>query len=184
LRFDTERAGVPVNDGDAGKSVHEKDVQFEATDDHPSPMRRASEGAPLEEVLRWLARSLAVLAVLSSVVLLCVGATPLLTSLPTYLATTAFRGWALINNASFSALPLLLAGSSYIVLQAILRPRPFELVKRLMLGMAFLLWGVVQLMPVSVLAAELGNVVIALYVVDLGLIIWSDLQKDQPRLVR
>ena len=53
-----------------------------------------------------------------------------------------------------------------------------------MLGTAFLLWGVVQLMPASDLAAELGNVVIALYVVDLGLIIWTDLQENQPRLVR
>ena len=37
-------------------------------------------------------------------------------------------------------------------------------------------------MPASNLAAELGNVVIALYVVDLGLIIWTDLQRNQPRL--
>jgi hypothetical protein len=68
------------------------------------------------------------------------------------------------------------------VLQAILRPRPLELLKRLMLGAAFLLWGVVQLMPASSLATELGNVVIALYVVDLGLIIWTDLERNQPRL--
>ena len=51
-----------------------------------------------------------------------------------------------------------------------------------MLGIAFLLWGVVQLMPVSDLATELGNVVIALYVIDLGLIIWTDLEKNRPRL--
>jgi hypothetical protein len=78
---------------------------------------------------------------------------------------------------------LLLAGSSYLVLQAILRPPPLELLKRIMLGVAFLLWGVVQLMPASDLATELGNVVIALYVIDLGLIIWTDLEKNQPRLV-
>jgi hypothetical protein len=52
----------------------------------------------------------------------------------------------------------------------------------LMLGTAFLLWGIVQLMPASNLTAELGNVVIALYVVDLGLIIWSDLERSQPRM--
>jgi hypothetical protein len=78
----------------------------------------------------------------------------------------------------------LLAGSSYVVLQAILRPRPLELLKRLMLGIAFLLWGVVQLMPVGDLAAELENVVITLYVVDLVLIIWTDLQRNEPRLDR
>jgi hypothetical protein len=134
--------------------------------------------------MRWIVRSLAVMAVLSSFALLCVGATPLLTSLPTYVAKEAFRGWALVKNLPLSAFPLLLAGSSYLVLQMILRPRPLELLKRLMLGIAFLLWGVVQLMSASGLATELGNVVITLYVADLGLIIWTDLHENQLRLVR
>ncbi len=122
------------------------------------------------------------MAVLSSVALLCVGATPLLSGMPACIAAAAFRGWALVRNLPLPAIPLLLAGSSYLMLQAILRPPPLELLKRLMLGSAFLLWGVVLLMPVSALAAELGNVVIALYVLDLGLIIWTDLQKNQPRV--
>ncbi len=182
LRFDTEQAGFSVNDGDARKPVHENDVQSKPRDGHQSSMRRAGEGPLLEELSRWLARSLAVAAVLSSFALLCVGATPLLTSLSTHIANLsthivkdAVRSWSLAENLPLSALPLLLAGSSYIVLQGILRPRRLELLKRLMLGTAFLLWGVVQLMPVSDLAVELGNVVIALYVVDLGLIIWTDL---------
>jgi hypothetical protein len=182
--MDKEQARFLADDGDGHKSVHEKDDKFESKDGHPSSWRRPGEGPPLQELLRWLTRSLAVLAVLSSFALICVGATPLLTSLPTYIANAAFRGWSLIKNLPLSAIPLLLAGSSYVVLQAILRPRPLELLKRLMLGIAFLLWGVVQLMPVSDLAVELGNVVIALYVVDLGLIIWTDLEKNQPRLVR
>jgi hypothetical protein len=147
-----------------------------------SSFKRPGEGSALEELLRWLARSLAVMALLSSFALLCVGATPMLSSLPTYVAKAVFRGWALAKNMPLSALPLLLAGSSYLVLQAILRPRPLELLKRLMLGTAFLLWGVVQLMPASNLTAELGNVVIALYVVDLGLIIRTDLEKNQPQM--
>jgi hypothetical protein len=49
-----------------------------------------------------------------------------------------------------------------------------------MLAFAFLLWGVVQLMPASDLATELGNIVIALYVIDLGLIIWTELQNREP----
>jgi hypothetical protein len=183
LRFDTERRGLPDDEGVARLPAHEKEVQIEPKDDHPNSMRRPGEGPALQELLRWLTRSLAILAVLSSFALLCVGATPLLTSLPTYIVKVAFRGWSLIKNLPLSAIPLLLAGSSYIVLQAILRPRPLELVKRLMLGIAFLLWGVVQLMPVSDLAVELGNVVIALYVVDLGLIVWSELQKNQTPLV-
>jgi hypothetical protein len=182
-RFDTEQAGLPGDDGDARRPVHVEDVQLEPHNDHVSSIRRPGEGPPLEELLRWLARSLAIMAVLASFVLLCVGATPMLSSLPTYIAKAEFRGWALVKNVPLSALPLLLAGSSYLVLQAILRPRPLELLKRLMLGTAFLLWGVVQLLPASDLAAELGNVVIALYVVDLGLIIWTDLERNQPRLV-
>jgi len=160
------------------------DNHFKPNDEHSSSMRRPGEGPPLQELLRWLARSLALLAVLSSFALLCVGATPLLSSVPAYIAKAAFRGWGLVKDVPISAPPLLLAGSSYLVLQAVLRPRPLELVKRLMLGMAFLLWGVVQLMPASYLATELGNLVIALYVFDLGLIVWTDLQKSQPRLVR
>jgi len=183
LRFDVEE-GSHVDEGGARKPVQEKDVQFEPNDVHPSSLRRPGEGPPLQEIMRWIVRSLVVMAVLSSFALLCVGATPLLSSLPGYLSKAALRGWALVKVLPLSALPLLLAGSSYIVLQAILRPHPLELLKRLMLGLAFLLWGVVQLMPASGLATELGNVVIALYVVDLGLMIWTDLQKHQPRLVR
>jgi hypothetical protein len=67
-------------------------------------------------------------------------------------------------------------------LQAIVRPRPLELLKRVMLAAAFLLWGIVQLMAAGNLASELGNLVIALYVIDLGLIIWTDLEKNRPRL--
>ena len=63
-----------------------------------------------------------------------------------------------------------------------MRPRPLELLKRVMLAAAFLLWGIVQLMPAGNLASELGNLVIALYVIDLGLIIWTDLEKNRPQL--
>jgi hypothetical protein len=182
LRFDTERDGFPADDG-ARKPVLKKEIQFEPDDEHPSSMRRLGEG-PAVELLRWLARSFAILALLSSFALLCVGATPWLTRLPAHIAKVATRVWALVKNVPLSALPLLFAGSSYIVLQAILRPQPLELLKRLMLGAAFLLWGVVQLMPAGNLSTELGNVVIALYVVDLGLIIWTELEKKPLKLVR
>jgi hypothetical protein len=184
LRLDNEQANFPGDDGDMRNIVHDKDRQLEQRSDRSGSLRRPGEGSPLEELSRWVARGLAVLAVLSSFALLCVGATPLLTSLPNDLATAALHGWILVKNLPLSALPLLLAGSSYVVLQTILRPPPLELLKRLMLGIAFLLWGVVQLMTASDLATELGNVVIALYVVDLGLIIWTDLERNQPRLVR
>lgn len=181
LRFDAEQAGPPVGDQDPRRVPDEKDRRFERIDGHRSSFRRPGEGPPLQELLRWLARSLAVMAVMSSVALLCVGATPLLTSLPTYVAKESHRAWAMVKSLPLSALPLLLAGSSYLLLQTILRPRPLELLKRVMLAIAFLLWGIVQLMHASDLATELGNVVIALYVVDLGLIIWTDLQRNEPK---
>jgi hypothetical protein len=181
LRSDTEQAGPICDTGDGRIPVRVEDVALEPQKSQVSSFKRPGEGSALEEILRWLARSLAMMALLSSFALLCVGATPMLSSLPTYVAKAVLYFWALVKKMPLSALPLLLAGSSYLVLQAILRPRPLELLKRLMLGAAFLLWGVVQLMPTSNLTTELGNVVIALYVVDLGLIIWTDLERNQPR---
>jgi hypothetical protein len=179
-RFDTEQPGFPLAHDDPPEPVRQRDVQCEPNHEHHSgSMRRPAEGPPHQELLRWLIRSVAVIAVVGSFALLCVGATPFLTVLP-----AAIRAWALLRNGPISSLPLLFAGFAYIVLQAVLRPRPLELLKRLMLGAAFLLWGVVQLMPTSDLATELGNLVIALYVFDLGLMIWTDLRKIQPQLIR
>jgi hypothetical protein len=179
-RSDLEQ-GFRDDAGDLREAAPEQDVGAGAEESRASSMRRPGEGPLFEELLRWATRSLAALAVLSSFALLCVGAPPLLTSLSGYVA--AFRDWVLVKHVPLAGLPLLLAGFSYIVLQVILRPRPLELLKRLMLGAAFLLWGVVQLMPVSELATELGNLVVALYVIDLGLMIWTDLQKHERRPV-
>jgi hypothetical protein len=183
LRFETER-GFPAEVSDGLAPVSEKALQFESDSNSQSSMKRPGERSAVQELLLWLTRSFAILAVVSSAALLCVGATPLLTSVPADIAKTMVHFWTAVKTLPLSALPLLLAGSSYIVLQAILRPRPLELLKRLMLGLAFLLWGVVQLMPMSDLATELGNVVIALYVVDLGLMIWTEIDKNQLGYVR
>lgn len=182
-QFDGEQSGSAVGDLDPRNLVHDRDEQLEAPE-KASSLKRRGEGSAAEEILRWLARSLALLALLSSFTLLCMSATLLLTSLPNHIGRAAFRGLVLVKSLPLSALPLLLAGSSYIVLQAILRPPPLALMQRMMLGVAFLLWGVVEVMPVSDLATALGNVVIVLYVVDLGLVIWTELQKNQPRLIR
>jgi hypothetical protein len=139
-------------------------------------LKRRDERSILIELGRWITRSLAVMAVVSCIVLVAAGATPLLTGLSVNVARWAARSWGVMNGAPLSALPLLSGGASYIALQTLLRPSPLELLKRIMLGGAFLLWGVTQLMPASALATELGNVVIALYVIDLGLIIRTDLR--------
>jgi hypothetical protein len=182
LQLDSKRTDTEDGHQAAPNPFHETHDQLGAAAGRASSLKRPGERSAVEELLAWLTRSLAVLAILSSVALLCVGATPMLSSLPAVIATQASRAWELLKSAPLSALPLLLAGTSYLVLQAILRPRPIELFKRVMLAGAFLLWGIVQLMPAGNLASELGNLVIALYVFDLGVIIWSDLEKNRPRL--
>jgi len=67
-----------------------------------------------------------------------------------------------------SAMPLLLVGVAFLILQLMIRPRPKECLKNLLLAATFILWGIVQLMPQNVLSMRLGNLVVALYVLDLA----------------
>lgn len=66
-----------------------------------------------------------------------------------------------------SALPLLLAGTGFALLQVRLRPPRLVLLRRLLLAAAFLGWGVDQLLPSGRIALFLGDAVIAAYVLDL-----------------
>jgi len=70
-----------------------------------------------------------------------------------------------------SAAPLLLVGASFLFLQPIIRPRLMELLKNVLLAVTFLLWGAIQFMPQNTMSKRLGNVVIALYVLDLAWVI-------------
>jgi hypothetical protein len=128
-------------------------------------------------VLRFAAGVLTLAALLASATLLLSDAAPKLRALVKFVVAMAPRVWSLLGHAPLSAMPLLLAGASYIALQGLLRPPPIELVKRLLLGSAFLLWGIVQLMPPSALATDLGDLVIASYVLDLGIIIQAELRE-------
>jgi hypothetical protein len=130
-----------------------------------------------QRMVGWIAGSLMVGAMLASAVLLLADAGPNLAAFFKLLVVLAPRAWALLDHAPLSAMPLLLAGGSYIALQAALRPAPMELIRRLMLGSAFVLWGIVQLMPPSTLATHLGDLVIALYVFDLGLMVQAELHR-------
>jgi hypothetical protein len=78
-----------------------------------------------------------------------------------------------LSAAAISAAPLLLVGASFLILQPIIRPRFVEFLKNALLATTFLLWGAVQLMPRNVTSMRLGNVVIALYVLDLAWVILS-----------
>src|ERR1700755_3120628 len=102
LRFDTEQAGPSADKVDGRTSVQGKDIELQPHNFKVSSFKRPGEGSALEELLRWLARSLTVMALLSSFALLCVGATPMLSSLPTYVAKAVFRGWALAKNMPLS----------------------------------------------------------------------------------
>lgn len=66
-----------------------------------------------------------------------------------------------------SALPLLLGGAAFALLQFRLRPPRVTLLKRLLLAAAFIGWGVDELLPAGRIAQFLGDAVIAAYVLDL-----------------
>jgi hypothetical protein len=107
--------------------------------------------------VRWTSYGLAILALAASIALLIGDAKPgILSKLPA---------------AAFSAAPLLLVGTSFLIMQPILRPRLAELLKNVLLAGTFLFWGVIQLMPQNAMSKRLGNVVIALYVLDLAWVI-------------
>ena len=75
------------------------------------------------------------------------------------------------SASAISAAPLLLIGLSFLIAQPMLRPRRTELLKNVLLAAAFILWGIVQLMAQNRLSRSLGDVVIALYVLDLAWVI-------------
>jgi hypothetical protein len=107
--------------------------------------------------LRWISYGMAVLALAASIALLTGDAKlGILSRLPA---------------AAISSAPLLLVGTAFLILQPILRPRFMELLKNALLAATFLLWGAIQLMPQNTMSIRLGNVVIALYVLDLAWVI-------------
>jgi hypothetical protein len=117
----------------------------------------------LKTILRSISYALAVLALAASVGLL--------------VGDAGNGGLPRVWSAAISAAPLLLVGTSFLFVQPLLRPRRLELLKNLMLAATFLLWGAVQLMPQNTLAVRLGNLVIALYVLDLA---WMTLGSAIP----
>src|SRR5262249_25620493 len=83
----------------------------------------------------------------------------------------------ILPHASTSAAPLLLIGASYLGFQALTRPKPLDLFRALIVSAAFLLWGIDQLLPTGWFATMLGDIVIVLYVVDLGWIVMDRLKQ-------
>lgn len=82
-------------------------------------------------------------------------------------------------HAPISAAPLLFIGVAYLGFQMLLRPTPLDLFKALIVSTAFILWGVDQLLPSSWFATTLGDVVITLYVIDLGWMMLDRLKQSK-----
>ena len=75
---------------------------------------------------------------------------------------------SILPHAPVSAAPLLFIGAAYLGFQVLIRPKPLDLFKALIVSSAFILWGVDQLLPLGRVATTLGDVVITLYVIELG----------------
>ncbi len=71
-------------------------------------------------------------------------------------------------HAPVSAAPLLLIGLASLSFQMVIHPKPLDFLKALIVSSAFILWGVDQLLPVGRIATMPGDVVIVLFIVDLG----------------
>jgi len=112
----------------------------------------------LNNALRWISYGLAILALAAGSALLLADAKP--GTLP-----------RLLPMAVISAAPLLLVGTAFLIMQPVICPRLMELLRNALLAATFLLWGVIQIMPRNTTSLRLGNVVIALYVLDLAWVI-------------
>jgi hypothetical protein len=82
-----------------------------------------------------------------------------------------------IPHAPVSAAPLLLIGIASLGFQILTRPRPLEAFKALLVSLAFILWGIDQMLAPGWLTTMIGDVVIVLYVIDLGWMMGSALRQ-------
>jgi hypothetical protein len=80
-----------------------------------------------------------------------------------------------LPHAPVSAAPLLLVGAAFLGFQVLTRPKPLDLFKALLVSSAFILWGIDQMLPPGWWASTLGDLVITLYVIDLGWMMGSAL---------
>src|SRR5438034_9047402 len=74
-----------------------------------------------------------------------------------------------------SALPLIAIALACLAFHATWTAEPLDLLKRVLLSAAFLFWAANQLFPTTGWAPIANDVAIALFVLDLALILWSDL---------
>jgi hypothetical protein len=101
------------------------------------------------------------------------------------LALLAWDAFPRLLHARFhnylGAFPLAMIALAYIVYQSAHRPSRMELVKAIMLAVAFLFWAANQLLPNLSLAAFFNDAAIALFVLDVFLVLigWPATSPDE-----
>ena len=75
------------------------------------------------------------------------------------------------SHLHLDSLPLIMIGLSYIILHISPHHRRVDQVKGVFLGLAFLLWGGENLLPMSRLVTLIDEVAVTIFVVDLSVII-------------
>jgi hypothetical protein len=80
-------------------------------------------------------------------------------------------------HSRLGALALIMVGSSCMCLQIVSRRPRRDLAKGFILGGAFVLWGVEQLLPASRWTTAMDTAVITIFVIDLGLIVLDALER-------
>lgn len=85
------------------------------------------------------------------------------------------------SHDALGAFPLAMIAIAYMVYQAAHRPAPLELLKAVLLAIAFLLWAANQLWPNWPYALLLNDLAIALFVLDVFLVIigWPATSPDE-----
>jgi hypothetical protein len=76
-----------------------------------------------------------------------------------------------LRHQQAGALALIFVGSSFICIQLSATKRLKETFKGVLLGLAFVFWGGEQFMPPGAAVTAMDSVVIAIFVLDLGLVI-------------
>jgi len=74
-----------------------------------------------------------------------------------------------------SSVPLIAIAVACLAVHATWKPQPFDLIKRVLLSAAFLSWAATQLAPDEAWSPVATDVAIALFVLDLALLLWGEL---------
>jgi hypothetical protein len=81
-----------------------------------------------------------------------------------------------LRHQQAGALALMFVGSSFCCMQFSAGGRRKEMLKGLLLGLAFVLWGGEQFLPAGAAVTAMDSLVIGIFVVDLGLVIAGHLE--------